>query len=116
MRVYVTEGYNFAQRDIGSASDPYLVLTCGNQTINDKDNYKLDESNPQFYKHFDFLVNFPGAPLLEIKAMDYDDLFGDDLIGQTSIDLDNRHFSPEWRSIQDKPIEHRHLYIPGSKL
>jgi hypothetical protein len=36
-----------------------------------------------------------------------DDLFGDDLIGDTIIDLDDRFFSAEWDSINDKPVEYR---------
>jgi len=31
-----------------------------------------------------------------IEAMDYDELFGDELIGKTSVDLEDRYFSPEW--------------------
>ena len=48
--------------------------------------------------------------------MDYDDLFGDDMIGVTNIDLEDRFFSPEWQSIEDKPIELRSLYHPTSSI
>jgi len=34
--------------------------------------------------------------LLTIKVFDYDELFGDDLIGETKIDLEDRYFSSEW--------------------
>jgi hypothetical protein len=56
----------------------------------------LDQPNPKFHRHFDFDVEFPGAAPLVIEAFDYDDLFGDDLIGTTIVDLDDRYFSPEW--------------------
>lgn len=56
----------------------------------------LDEPNPQFHKVYEFDAEFPGASPLVIKAYDFDDLFGDDLIGKTSIDLDDRFFNPEW--------------------
>lgn len=39
VRLYVIEGFNFSQRDIGSFSDPYLKLTCGKKVYNEKDNY-----------------------------------------------------------------------------
>ena len=67
-------------------------------------------------KRLDFTVDFPGAPLLEIEAYDYDMLFGDDLIGKTVIDLDDRFFNPNWQAIEEKPIETRELYHQSSSL
>ena len=93
-----------------------MVLKCGKKEFSERDNYQLDEPNPKFYKHYDFEVTFPGAELLYIKAYDYDDLFGDDLIGETYIDLDDRYFSPEWQSIKNKPIEYRSIYHPSSTI
>ena len=116
VRVYMVEGFDFAQRDIGSFSDPYLKITCGKNTANDRDNYQLDNPNPSFYKWFDFDVEFPGAPPLVIQAFDYDDIFGDDLIGETIIDLDDRFFCSEWQSIKEKPIEFRQLSHPSSTV
>jgi hypothetical protein len=93
-----------------------LKITCGKKTFNDRDNYQLDQPNPKFFKHFDFDVDFPGAPPLVIEAYDYDDLFGDDLIGTTIVDLDDRYFSPEWQSISEKPVEYRQLSHPSSTV
>ena len=63
---------------------------------NERDNYQLDNPNPDFHKSYDFEAVFPGCPPLVIDVVDYDDLFGDDSIGKTSIDLEDRYFSPEW--------------------
>lgn len=42
-----------------------------------------------------------------VEAFDFDDLFGDDLIGRTVVDLDDRFFSPDWQAMEEKPIEWR---------
>lgn len=92
--VYVLEGFNFAQRDLFSESDPYVIVSCGKKYKKDnRDNYVLNDSSPKIYEHFMMQVDFPGAPRLKITAMDYDDFFGDDLIGYTYIDLDDRFYS-----------------------
>lgn len=33
------EGYNFAQRDLFSASDPFLILKAGKDEFNEEENY-----------------------------------------------------------------------------
>ena len=99
--------YDLASRDNGSFSDPYLIMSLGNKTYNERDIYQLDEPNPDFHKYYDFEAVFPGCPPLNINVMDYDDIFGDDSIGTTSVDLEDRFFSPEWQSIKNKPIEFR---------
>ena len=53
VRVYVIEGFDFASRDSGSHSDPYLKLQLGEKTYNERDNYLQDESNPGFFKHYE---------------------------------------------------------------
>ncbi len=39
VRVYVINAYDLASRDNGSFSDPYLILTCGNKTYNEREHY-----------------------------------------------------------------------------
>ena len=108
------EGFEFEQKDVFSLSDPYLVVRCGKIEFDERENYQLDTSCPKFFKCYEFDQEFPGAPLLEIIAKDYDDFFGDDEIGTTLIDLDDRMFSQAWQSIQHKPIEYRQLYETSS--
>jgi len=96
VRVYLLEGFDFASRDIGSFSDPYVVVKCGRKVFSGRDKYQIDEPNPRFFQRYEFSTSFPGAQPVEIAAYDYDDLFGDDLIGKTLIDLDDRQFCPEW--------------------
>ena len=116
VHLYCIQAYDLASRDIGSASDPYLIITCGDMVFNEVDNYQNDQPNPKFNKRYDFNVTFPGAPPLVIEAYDYDLLFGDDLIGKTVIDLDDRFFNPKWVSIEEKPVETRELYHKSSMM
>jgi len=115
-RVYILEGFNFAQRDLFSPSDPYLILRCGTSVFNEQKNYQLDTSDPKFYKCYEFNVNFPGAPLIYIEAYDYDDFFGDDLIGISKLDLDDRFFNKEWCALETKPVEYRDLFHTSSTV
>ena len=92
VRLYLLDGKQFASRDIGSDSDPYMIVRCGNKVKNYREKYQMDEPNPEFHEMYEFHVRCPGAPSLEIEAWDYDDLFGDDLIGKTVIDIDERQF------------------------
>ena len=93
VRLYVISAYDLASRDNNSPSDPYLYITLGSKIYNDSKNYILDEPNPDFHKVFDFEAVFPGCAPLSIQVFDYDDLFGDDLIGETQIDLEDRFFN-----------------------
>lgn len=114
VRVYMISAYDLASRDIGGFSDPYVKISCGEEVFSERDNYILDEPNPYFGKHYDFPVVFPGCPPIRVDIMDYDDLFGDDLIGTSWIDMEDRYFLAEWRALADKPVEARQIYHPSS--
>lgn len=116
VKLYILQGIDFASRDIGSFSDPYLKITCGDNVFNERENYQLNNSSPWINKLFKFNASFPGAASLMIEAFDYDDLFGDDLIGKTYIDLDDRFFNPHWQKLEEKPIEHRQIFHHSSAL
>lgn len=105
-----------SSRDNGSASDPYLRLECNGNVYDERDNYLSDEPNPDFYKMYDFEARFPGSSPLIIQVWDYDMMFGDELIGESVLDLEDRFFSIEWNALRNKPIEHRSLYYPSSSM
>jgi len=54
--------------------------------------------------------------VVEISAYDYDDFFGDELIGTSLLELDDRYFSQNWQSLVNKPIEYRDLFHPTSNI
>ena len=96
VRVYFISAFDLASRDNSSPSDPYLYLQMNNKIINERWSYQLDEPNPDFYQCYDFEGTFPGCSPLQVDVWDYDDIFGDDLIGTTNVDLEDRYFSLEW--------------------
>jgi hypothetical protein len=96
IRIYMISAFNLSSRDNGSASDPYLSLTCNGKTFNERDKYQLDDANPDFHSKFEFEGKFPGSTPLKIEVWDYDMIFGDDLIGTTYVDLEDRYFNMEW--------------------
>jgi Ca2+-dependent lipid-binding protein len=107
IRLYMISAYDLSSRDNGSPSDPYLYINCNDRTYNERNDYQLDEANPDFFKLFEFEGIFPGSTPLKIDVFDYDDIFGDDLIGTTIVDIEDRYFSFEWQSLEEKPIEYR---------
>lgn len=94
----MVRAFNLAERDNDSPSDPYLKLILGDSVIDDRENYQEDNSAPDLYKMFEFQAIFPGCPPLKVQFWDYDLLFGDDLIGETIVDLEDRYFSSDFRS------------------
>lgn len=116
IRLYVISAHNLSSRDNDSPSDPYLLMFCNNKTINERDNYQLDEINPNFYQRFDFEGTFPGCSPIRIDLMDWDEIFGDDLIGTTFIDLEDRYFSMDWQALEEKPVEQRKIYHDSSTI
>lgn len=115
IRVYILNCIDLAQRDLDSPSDPYVRIKIGKNKINDRENYKLDEPNPDFYKHYDLNTFLPGDSMLKIQLWDFDDILPDDKIGTTRIDLEDRYFSYKWNKLENKPIETRPLYMKSSR-
>ena len=117
VRVYILDAFSLAQRDIGSQSDPYVRIKLGSKVWhNEKENYQLDNPDPKIFKMFELETTLPGVSDLKIQFWDYDDVFSDDKIGQTVIDLEDRFFSQKWQSLKEKPIETRPLFIKTTKV
>lgn len=114
VRVYVIEADIYRNYDITSATDPYLKLKLGNQEIIDETVIE-DNNHPQFCKMFEFKTTFPGDSNLSIEIWDKDIIKKDELVGLTSIDIENRFYDNRWRDLEHIPIETRTLTHPNSK-
>ena len=113
IRVYILELRDLPKKDLYSDSDPYLKIYFGDKKkFDEQKNHKNDEKNTKWYKYYDILTDFPGESTLHIEVWDYDPIFKDELIGSTSIDLEDRYFSHEWQEMKFKPIETRPLIHP----
>ncbi|PAA74424.1 hypothetical protein BOX15_Mlig025810g1 [Macrostomum lignano] len=105
VRVYIVRCVDLHPADPNGKSDPYLILRLGNTTINEKENYIPKQLNPVFGKCFELEAKFPQDSGLQLLVMDWDLLSGDDLIGETRIDLENRLYSRH-RATCGLPIEY----------
>ena len=119
VRAYVLAAWNLVPMDSDGASDPYLVLKLGDQKIENRKDHINNVTTAHFYRMFEFKTRLPGDALLKIDVMDFDDFgkLSDDLIGSTTIDLEDRIFSERWkRDLSARPpVEWRNLYSPLSK-
>ncbi|XP_051565654.1 fer-1-like protein 6 [Myxocyprinus asiaticus] len=88
-----TAAFNLHPADPDGKADPYIVLKLGKTEIKDRVNYIPKQLNPVFGRSFEIQATFPKESLLSILIYDYDTVGGDDLIGETQIDLENRFYS-----------------------
>ncbi|KAM9365558.1 fer-1-like protein 6 isoform 2-T2 [Pholidichthys leucotaenia] len=93
IRVYIVSASNLHPADPDGKADPYIVLRLGKNEIKDRDNYIPKQLNPVFGRSFEMHATFPQESLLSVLIYDYDLVGGDDLIGETRIDLENRFYS-----------------------
>ena len=113
VRIYILELNNLAKRDAFSDSDPYIkILVNEKEVINERKNYQEDKKDCKWYKHYDIPVEIPGSSSLKLEVWDWDEILSDDLIGYTTIDLEDRFYNEDWQNMKYKPIEVRPLLHP----
>jgi hypothetical protein len=113
VRIYVLELNNLERKDTFSESDPYIKILIGDKLlVDEKKKYIKNTKNCKWYQYYDLLIELPGSSKLRLQVLDHDQLFSDELIGETSIDIEDRYFDNRWQSLENKPIEVRKLYHP----
>eukprot|EP00004_Rigifila_ramosa_P003995 TRINITY_DN1437_c1_g3_i2.p1 TRINITY_DN1437_c1_g3~~TRINITY_DN1437_c1_g3_i2.p1 ORF type:complete len:1074 (-),score=257.30 TRINITY_DN1437_c1_g3_i2:75-3296(-) len=112
VRIYVLRGINLMAKDGNGLADPFLKIKLGTTLIDDEKAHLRETVQPEFYKMFELNTTLPGPSQLEIGVWDYNILGTNDLIGSTTIDLENRWFSKEWQKFRTKPLERRSLWSP----
>ncbi|XP_053477295.1 myoferlin isoform X1 [Ictalurus furcatus] len=93
VRIYVLRCIDLQPKDNNGLCDPYLKITLGKKTIEDRDNYKPNTLNPEFGRMFELSCFLPQDKDLKISVYDFDLLSRDEKVGDTVIDLENRLLS-----------------------
>ncbi|KAF2350904.1 C2 domain [Trinorchestia longiramus] len=92
-RVYVVLAKDLAPKDSGGSSDPYVVVSLGKQTRSNVKEYRPNTLCPIFGEVFEVSGTLPVNKDLVVQVWDKDLVSSDDLIGETTIDLENRYLS-----------------------
>lgn len=151
VRVYVLDALNLVPKDENNKCDPYLRLSLGDgrkrsHVFNDRARHRTETLTPKFHHMYEFKAELPGASELRVELLDYDffaipgiphglsqgvvsvgtTVDGDDFVGATLLDLEDRWFSRKWQQLgagtddsvieKRKPLEVRPLFAPSSSL
>lgn len=149
VRVYVLDAMNIQPKDENNKCDPYLRLSLGDghkrsHVFNDRDRHRVETLTPKFHNMYEFKAELPGASELRVELLDYDffaipgiphglskgivsvgtTVDGDDFVGATLLDLEDRWFSSKWQALgatadayeKRKPLEVRPLFAPSSTM
>lgn len=112
VRVHIIDVFSLVQLDSDSPPSPYIQLRLGKQIVHNESENVKESVNASFHKTFELRTVLPGSCLLQIQIMDYKPLLEDPIIGETTIDLENRFFSKKWRKLPYIPIETREIFSP----
>lgn len=93
VRIYVVRCIDLQPKDTNGMCDPYIKISLGRKTVDDRDHYKANTLNPEFGRMFEMSCFLPHDKDLKIAVYDYDLLSRDEKVGETVIDLENRLLS-----------------------
>jgi hypothetical protein len=105
VRLYALRGLHLnAQQDMGGGCDPYVHMRLGKNTCGARTQHlslhgrNVSADSVPFYQLLEMEASLPGESQLKVQVWDYDAVGGDDLMGQTVIDLEDYVFNKSWNS------------------
>ena len=113
VRVYVLEATFLSSR--ATTIDPFVTVTLG-KNVKKGETLKKKASHVELYQHFELMCKIPGDSTLTVDLTDWNPLGINELLGSTSIDVEERWFSEDWQRMTTKPIEHRDLFLRSKKV
>lgn len=111
VRLYVLRASNLQPVDGGwllsHDPDPYLQISLdGNKEVKTLTaRTGIATTNPDFYHFSELDAKLPGAGMLKIGVYDKSFVLGEQLLGETTIDVEDRWFHPKWAAAELKPME-----------
>ncbi|XP_078269853.1 myoferlin-like [Rhinoraja longicauda] len=93
VRIYIIRAIDLQPKDSNGKCDPFVKISLGRKSIEDRDNYVPKTLNPVYGRMFEMSCNLPTEKDLKIALYDFDLLSRDEKVGETVIDLENRLLS-----------------------
>ncbi|XP_058050634.1 myoferlin-like [Ahaetulla prasina] len=93
VRLYIIRAFNLQPKDRNGLCDPYVKIKLGKERMDDREEYIPNTLDPVFGRTYELTCTIPLEKDLKISLFDFDLFSSDDIVGDTTIDLEDRLMS-----------------------